>query len=80
MIRAKAYFYENFIRIFSKEKHIKGFFWWAWNSDPYFGGMEDMCISPQYKLSEYILRNYYGGDTKRMKFVPDKPAKCKCTI
>ena len=30
-------------------------FFWAWNSDPAFGGNTDQCISPQYKVSIYFL-------------------------
>lgn len=76
----QAYYYERFIKIFSQEKFIKGFFWWAWNSDPYFGGNEDMCISPQNKLSEYVLRKYYGGDTTKVDYKSDNRAVCPCTI
>ena len=76
----QAYFYERFIKIFSAQPFIKGYFWWAWNSDPYFGGSEDMCISPQNKLSEYIVRKYYGGKTKDVNYKTDKKAICPCTI
>jgi hypothetical protein len=75
----QAYFYERFINTFSKQKFIRGFFWWAWNSDPYYGGSDDNCISPQHKPAEYILRKYYGGDTK-VNYKPDQPARCPCTI
>jgi len=76
----QAYYYERFIRIFSQHTFIKGYFWWAWNSDPYFGGNDDMCISPQNKLSEYVLRKYYGGDTTKVDYNSDKRAVCPCTI
>jgi len=76
----QAYYYERFIRIFSQHTFIKGYFWWAWNSDPNFGGNEDMCISPQNKLSEYVLRKYYGGDTTKVDYNSDKRAVCPCTI
>ncbi len=76
----QAYYYERFLVIFSKYSFIKGYFWWAWNSDPYFGGDDDMCISPQNKLSEYILRKYYGGDTLNVNYKSDKRAVCPCTI
>lgn len=76
----QAYFYEKFIKAFAKENFIKGFFWWAWNSDPYFGGLDDMCISPQNKISEYILRKYYGGDTRKVNYKSDERAVCPCTI
>lgn len=76
----QAYFYERFIKVFSQEKFIKGYFWWAWNTDPYFGGRNDVCISPQYKLSEYIIRKYYGGDLKKVTYLPEKAASCPCTI
>lgn len=76
----QAYFYERFVRIFSQQPFIKGYFWWAWNSDPYFGGNEDMCISPQNKLSEYVIRKFYGGDTSKVDYKTDKKAICPCTI
>jgi hypothetical protein len=76
----QAYFYERFMEVFSKEDFIKGFFWWAWNSDPYFGGEDDMCISPQNKLSEYVIRKFYGGDVDKVNYKSDKRAICPCTI
>lgn len=76
----QAYFYETFIKIFSKETFIKGFFWWAWNSDPYYGGDSDNCISPQHKIAEYVLRNYYGGDMHTLNYHPEERPKCLCTI
>jgi hypothetical protein len=76
----QAYFYETFLKVFSKEKFVKGFFWWAWNSDPFYGGTDDNCISPQYKMAEYVIRNYYGGNVNKTIYTPMKAAKCKCTI
>jgi hypothetical protein len=77
----QAYFYESFIRIFQKNEYVKGYFWWAWNSDPNFGGMDDTCISPQNKLAEGVLRLYYGADQTLVNYYPSKgKAKCICTI
>ena len=76
----QAYFYERFMKVFGSQPFIKGFFWWAWNSDPYFGGQNDMCISPQNKLSEYVLRKYYGGTTNAVSYDSEKSAICPCTI
>jgi hypothetical protein len=76
----QAYFYETFMKVFNKESSIKGYFWWAWNSDPFYGGSDDHCISPQSKQAEYVLRNYYGGNVNDIKYQPMKSARCKCTI
>ena len=75
----QAEFYHWFYKSFAKEKFIKGFFWWAWNSDPYYGGKEDSCISPQYKISEMVIRDLYHSNNS-MIFEPEKRAKCICTI
>lgn len=76
----QAYFYESFIKIFSGQNFVKGFFWWAWNSDPFFGGNNDNCISPQNKLAEFVLRRYYGGNITNVDYSPKQSPMCKCTI
>jgi hypothetical protein len=78
----QSYFYESFMKIFGSESFIKGYFWWAWNSDPDYGGIDDHCISPQNKFAEFILTKYYGGDyTSIMKRIGKKEkARCLCTI
>jgi hypothetical protein len=76
----QAYFYETFIKIFTKHQFVKGFFWWAWNSDPYYGNSEDNCISPQHKQAEYVLRRYYGGNSSQVEYFPNQKPKCLCTI
>jgi hypothetical protein len=75
----QAEFYHWFYKIFAREKYIKGFFWWAWNSDPYYGGKNDSCISPQYKVAEQILRKLYGANSTTLP-IPEKAPKCICTI
>lgn len=78
----QAFFYESFIKIFSSEKIVKGYFWWAWNSDPDYGGINDHCISPQSKYAEFILKKYYGGSYPFIfnNFENKKEARCPCTI
>jgi len=75
----QAEFYEWFFKLFAKEKYIKGFFWWSWNSDPNYGGLRDTCISPQHKITEQILRELYGAKSNTT-YVPTKAPKCICTI
>jgi len=75
----QAEFYHWFYQILAKERYVKGFFWWSWNSDPYYGGKDDTCISPQYKVTEELLRVVYNS-TKTMVYEPEGKAKCNCTI
>jgi hypothetical protein len=75
--------YAKFMEIFMNQSFIKGIFWWAWNSDPYYGGNEDVCISPQYKEAEIVLNRFYGGSNNTPKSIlrpRGVKAKCKCTI
>ena len=76
----QGYFYERFIQRFSNRPFIKGYFWWAWNTDPNTGGFDDHCITPQMKPAEYVLRKYYGGNINAIKYVPNGEPKCLCTI
>ena len=77
----QAYFYERAFQIWGKKDFIKGIFWWTWTTDPYVAGLEDHCLTPQNKMSEYILYIYYGGDVNLLDYNPPKgKAKCLCTI
>ena len=76
----QGYFYERFIQRFSNRSFIKGYFWWAWNTDPNTGGFNDHCITPQMKPAEFVLRKYYGGNINSVKYVPSGEPKCLCTI
>jgi len=91
----QAEFYDIFMKVFNRYDFIKGYFWWAWNSDPNFGNLEESCISPQHKFSEQVLKKYYVEkevrnskqsiisnyiDYNNYLSVPKGTAKCICTI
>lgn len=75
----QAYFYEKVFMRLAQEDYIVGFFWWSWNTDPNFGGLNDQCISPQHKPAEQVLRKIYQGDKDSFSLLPSKTAKCICT-
>lgn len=76
----QGYYYDKFMSVFSKKPFIKGFFWWAWNSDPNTGGYSDHCITPQMKPAEFVLYQHYGGQTRNIRYTPKGEPKCLCTI
>lgn len=76
----QAYYYEYFFKFLAKQDFIVGFYWWSWNTDPNFGGLNDQCISPQHKPAEQVLRKIYMGDKKSFSFKPTGVPKCKCTV
>jgi hypothetical protein len=76
----QGYFYERFLKDFADRPFIKGFFWWAWNTDPNTGGLNDHCITPQKKPAEYVLRKYYGGNINNIEYYPKGEPQCLCTI
>ena len=76
----QAYYYEYFFKFLAKQEFIVGFYWWSWNTDPNFGGLNDQCISPQHKPAEQLLRKIYMGDKKSFSLKPTGVPKCKCTV
>ena len=76
----QRYLYETFIKVLSEKPFIKGFFFWAWNTDPNTGGEEDHCITPQWKGAEKVLYQLYGGDITKFQSKPKGSPKCLCTI
>lgn len=51
----KVVFTKLFIKNSLLVNFIRGLFWCAWNSDPNFCGTDYMRISPQYKMSGYVI-------------------------
>ena len=45
-----------------EQSFIKGIFWGDWVADYRFGGSKDGSLSPQYKPSELVLREYFQGN------------------
>ena len=58
-----------------------GAFWWNWDTDDSFGP-GDVCLTPQWKPAERVLRRYYRARIPQPA-VPDYPPVCvgvgKCT-
>lgn len=48
--------------------NIIGIFWGDWVADHRFGGVKDGSLSPQFKPSELVLREFFGGE----KVLPEK--------
>lgn len=40
---------------------FRGFFWWAWDTEPQQGGPNDTDYTPHDKPAEDVLRDFYGG-------------------
>ncbi|MCQ2819839.1 MAG: glycosyl hydrolase [archaeon] len=76
----QAYFYERSLYLFSKKSFIEGIFWWSWNTDPNTGGLKDHCITPQHKMAQAVMTNYYGGNIGSFTGKPKGEPKCLCTI
>jgi hypothetical protein len=76
----QAYYYEKVFTILAKQEFIVGFYWWSWNTDPNFGGLNDQCISPQHKPAEQVLRKIYQGDKNSFSLIPEGKPKCICTV
>eukprot|EP00753_Platysulcus_tardus_P010652 PLAT2934.1.p1 GENE.PLAT2934.1~~PLAT2934.1.p1 ORF type:complete len:404 (-),score=93.94 PLAT2934.1:80-1234(-) len=74
----QANYYAAALNALSKLSFFKGIHWWAWNTDPAFGGAHDGCITPQFKPAEKALRDAYGGTTVLPR--PTYPATCICTV
>lgn len=47
-------------------------------SDPAFGGADNYCCTPQFKKTEQLVRNEYGGVLQST--VPDFPPECPCIL
>jgi len=41
---------------------IKGFFWWAWNTEPNTVELMIIVLHHRWNLVEFVLRKYYGGN------------------
>ena len=58
---SQAVFYKSLMKAATQHPVIKGIFWGDWIADYRFGGEKDGSLSPQYKPSELVLREYYQG-------------------
>lgn len=78
----QADFYNKFMKVFNRYDFIRGYFWWAWNTDPNFGSLEETCISPQHKFAQLVVQEYYDDGVRSLPLpLPiSGKAKCICTI
>jgi hypothetical protein len=52
--------YKALLSVCKNRSWWKGTFWWAWDTNPYSGGLTDKNLTPQRKPAETVtLRNYY---------------------
>lgn len=58
----------------TKDGWFLGAFFWNWDTDPAYGP-GDVCLSPQWKPSEDVLRRYYRA-TEPRPAIPPFPPMC----
>lgn len=58
---------------------FKGLFWWNWVSDNAYGGINTGCMTPSYKPSENVIREWYQA-TKQPPPPPNYSAVCQCWL
>jgi hypothetical protein len=51
--------YHAFFRVFKNKEYLKGIYWWYWSPDINAGGIDDEGFTPQNKLAEDILTEWY---------------------
>ncbi len=52
--------YKALLSVCKERSWWKGAFWWAWDNNPYSGGLSDKDLTPKGKPAETVtLRNYY---------------------
>jgi len=73
---AQQHRYTAMFESFKEQHWFGGVFWWNWLTDAGFGGSENYCYSPQFKPTENILRDYFGG--LEGSFEPGYPPVCPC--
>jgi hypothetical protein len=52
--------YEALLSVCSLREWWSGVFWWNWETDPNYYGLEGRDFSPQNKPAEEVLKKYYG--------------------
>ena len=70
-------FYESVLMSFTKYPFFEGIFWWNWDTDAAFGGLNDSCLTPAYKPAEGLLREWYYA-TEPQPPPPDYMVQCGC--
>jgi hypothetical protein len=63
---------------FSKEKWLKGVFFYNWVADPSFGGPLNNCMTPRGKPAEDYLRELF--EAKEPKQPIEGEPRCTCTL
>eukprot|EP01084_Bolivina_argentea_P047096 86761_1 len=71
--------YESVLIAFTNYSFFEGIFFWNWNTDNAFGGLNNSCITPAYKPAEDLLREWYYA-TEPKPFPPNYKAQCECWL
>ena len=74
-----AVLYNSTYIVWSQLNWFKGLFWWNWITDNAFGGMNNSCMTPQYKPCENIIRMYYDAIDEPPP-PPNYPPVCQCWL
>eukprot|EP01132_Coremiostelium_polycephalum_P002023 gene2023-2490_t len=69
--------FQSLFSAFESIDWFKGAFWWNWLSDP-TGGIGQWCMTPQFKPTEVLLREQYGGTYNST--MPNYPPICPCIL
>eukprot|EP01027_Heterolobosea_sp_BB2_P015665 GEZU01022415.1.p1 GENE.GEZU01022415.1~~GEZU01022415.1.p1 ORF type:complete len:309 (+),score=64.90 GEZU01022415.1:135-929(+) len=76
----QSLYYEAAIRALGVHQDwFHGMFWWNWPTDAAAGGEDDVCMTPQFKPAEWVLRKYYRA-TQPIPQRPSYPPVCLCTV
>lgn len=60
--QAQANCYEGTLKAFASESWLSGMFWWQWFSNTTQVPQVNTGWTPQYKLAQAVMTNYWGGD------------------
>jgi len=71
--------YQAALETFGFEEWFKGVFWWNWATDAAFGGWNNSCMTPSYKPTESLLREWYDA-TEPIPNPPDFLPLCACIL
>ncbi|KAL0484911.1 beta-galactosidase [Acrasis kona] len=79
MQNLQAIWYQGVMESFLPyQEWFYGFYWWNWVTDAAYGGPDDVCLTPQSKPAQQVLRKYYHSVKPPPKRPEYKPI-CVCT-
>ena len=76
-LQSQMTFYESVLMTFSNMSFFEGIFWWNWDTDSVFGGLNNSCLTPAYKPAETLLREWYYAQEPPPP-PPNYSVQCEC--